>query len=124
MPGQLANASLTARKLYPHIAAAVGKTERMQGALVSSFAVAPDFNAARDRFESLKVNVVRLTDEQVETIIDGFFKNENLHDAFYLTNQHNRLTKYLHDATGTEFSIEGRTLSRVVKDDLDDNVPF
>jgi hypothetical protein len=96
----------------------------MQGALVASFAVAPDFNAARDRFESMKANVTRLRDEQVETIIDGFFKNENLHDAFYLTNQHNRLTKYLEAATGTEFAIDGRTLSRVVKVDLDDDVPF
>lgn len=123
VPGQFGNASLTARRLYPHIAEAVGKNERMQTALVASFAVAPDFDAARERFESLKANVRRLTDEQVGTIIDGFFKNENLHDAFYLTNQHKRLTKYLHAATGFEFVIEGRSLSRVAPD-LGDDVPF
>lgn len=122
--GHLDNPSTTARTLYPHIAAAVGKSERMQSAVVASFAAAPDYDAARVRFESMKANISRLTDEQVETIADGFFKNENLHDAYYLTNHHKRLTKFLQAATGEEFVIDGRLLTRLPDNRLDDDVPF
>lgn len=115
-----------ASALYPLIAKALGQRERLQAALVASFVAAPDWGDARSRFDRLNGGVEKLSEKELTAIIDGFYRNDQLHNATYLTHGgHRRLRGFLERTTGKEFEIQGRRIKEVVaqSENLDD-IPF
>jgi hypothetical protein len=131
MRGQQDDPFSAASGLFPLIGKALGKQERLQEVLVSSFVASPSFSDTKSRFDRMNANVTKLTDKQLQQIIDGFYTNDQLYNAGILTSKFQRLRKFLEKVTGREFTIEGRTISEVKRkvprgflDDLGDDVPF
>lgn len=131
MRGQQDNPFSAARGLFPLIGKALGKQERLQEVLVSTFIASPSFSDTKSRFDRMDANVLKLTDKQLQQIIDGFYTNDQLYNAGVLTSKYERLRRFLEKTTGREFTIVGRTISEVKHkapagfvDDLDEDVPF
>jgi hypothetical protein len=122
--GSINDPAASASALYKLIAERLGAVDRLHDGLVSAFVRSADFNDARYRFDRMAANVEKLTPEQLESIIKGYRDNANLHNAFYLDNQHERLVKYLKRATGAEYRIEGADIRAPAAMDLDDDIPF
>jgi hypothetical protein len=57
--------------------------------------------------------VEKLTDAEVTQIVEGYYKNDQLHRASYLSNHYARLRRFLGRTTGKEFRIEGRTIGEL-----------
>lgn len=62
-----------------------------------------------------------LTDKELQMIIDAYAKNDQLHGASYLNNNHARLKNFLANTTGKAFRIEG---NRVVSEKDKEKIPF
>ncbi|MBX3545580.1 toll/interleukin-1 receptor domain-containing protein [Chelatococcus sp.] len=106
------------------------KQDRFNDALVSRFVAAPSFTDAKDRFDKLRSAVETLTEAHVAIIVDGFQRNDQLHQSVYLTNNYERLRRYLEQATGRSFEIKGRQITELKRrigipnSELDDDIPF
>ena len=84
--------------------------KRMQGALITALVESPSWDDTRDRFDRLNKVVETLSEEEVERIIDGYKKNNQLHHSMYLNNKYKRLKHFLERTTGKEYSIAGRII--------------
>lgn len=118
---------LAAEKLFPLIGKRLAQTDRFAEVLVQSFCDSTDFTEAKNRFERMKANVPQLTDDQAGKIAAAFESNDQLHNAGHLTSRYQRLVKFMNAATDGSWTIESRQLldqSKVVNDDLDDDIPF
>lgn len=123
LPGRIDKLGEAARKLYPLLANSLGRQDRLQAALVAAFVGAPDWREARLRFERIESTVDTLSDKELSSIIQGFYQNDQLHDAGYLTHKgHWRLKQFLQKTTGKEFAISGRVIAPLTEPD--DDVPF
>jgi hypothetical protein len=110
--GNLENPRESAAPLYPLLAQASGRPDRMQAAIVTSFAESPDWGETTLRFNRMNRAVKRLRDEEIQLIIKAFSKNSQLHNATYLYNNgYRRLREFLEATTGKEFRFEGRTIT-------------
>ena len=122
--GSKSDPAASAGALYKLIAEQLGAADRLHDGLVSAFVGSQDFNDARYRFDRMAGSVDILTPAQLESIIKGYRDNANLHNAFYLNNQHERLLKYLNRVTGKLYQIDGRAIWEPATSDLDDDIPF
>lgn len=113
----------TAAKLYPILCEALGAKSRMQTGLVTAFANSPDWGETTKRFNRLHKTVESLADEELQTTIQAYNTNDQLHGAAYLTNHHNRLKIFLENTTGKNFDIQDKTIS-IIKQDNFDGIPF
>jgi hypothetical protein len=114
-----------AADLYQIIAEKLGQRARLQTALVSAFATAPDFSQAKIRFQRLERLITRLTDKELAQLIAGFETNPQLHNAIYLNNEYNRLVHFLEKVTAQKFNIKGKTISKTSPvANIDDEIPF
>lgn len=115
LKGSLDNLSAAARRLAPLLAKALGQQDRLQAALVSSFVSSPSWGETRDRFDRLAEMVEKLSASEVNAIIEGFRKNDQLYGATYLTtNGHTRLLRFLKKATGSDYEVRGRNISEAL----------
>ncbi|MDR3519069.1 MAG: toll/interleukin-1 receptor domain-containing protein [Azospirillaceae bacterium] len=121
--GHLTDEKESAPAIYKLISERFGNKHRLQGALVNAFVASTNFDETRHRFDRLFKVVEKLTDDEVLQIIDGFSENDQLHKAIYLTNQYERLKKFLERCTDAKFAINGRTISRV-DEETTDAIPF
>jgi hypothetical protein len=116
--------------IYKLLVERLGQKGRLQQALVSAFASSPSWEAARERFDRMDGSVSTLSDDEVSQIQTAYSSNENLHGAYYLTNQYNRLTDFMKRCAGKEFEIDGNELAVKKKvagknrSDMDDEIPF
>jgi hypothetical protein len=110
------------------LATRVGQQDRLQRAFIAAFVAAPDFNEARDRFNRMDKFVSKLSDEEAEEIVAGFNKNDQLHNAMYLTNSYGRMVGFLNRTTGRTYELgKDRSLTRKkrsVVSTMDDDIPF
>lgn len=123
--GSIDDPASSAASIYRLISEELGAKERLSDGLVAAFIASEDFYHARYRFDRMAANVEKLTDAQLQSIIRGYRDNPHLYGAIYLDNQYNRLANYLHRATGTAYTINGRSIEAPKPAaDLDDDVPF
>lgn len=112
----------TAKKLYPHLTSALGIQGRLQAALVQAFAESPSWSETTQRFDRMVSVVNQLTEKELQTIVQGYYRNDQLYGASYLTHRnHFRLKKFLFKATGKEFLVDGRKIFPVEEKD---DIPF
>ena len=112
-----------AADIYKIIAEKLGQKGRLQPALISAFAAAPDFNEAKIRFQRMDRLVTKISPKELTQIITAFENNPQLHNAIYLDNEYHRLVHFLEKATGRKFVIDGRNI-REPAVAPDDEIPF
>jgi hypothetical protein len=124
--GDINHPAASVPALYKLIGEKLGVKERLQDGLVAAFAVSPDFDQARYRFDRMNRHVDHLTEGQLATIVQAYATNDQLYRAIYLNNKYNRLTGFLDRATGQRFVIEGGELRAVKRPayEFDAEVPF
>src|SRR3546814_16277947 len=83
-----------AKGLYPLIAKAVNRQERLNEALINSFAMAPDFTEAKRRFDRMAAAVETLNEPQLTAIIEAFHKNEQIQNAIYHKRKYRHLQSF------------------------------
>lgn len=109
--GSLTNLHGAAARVAALLAGALNKHDRLQAALVTSFAQAPSFTDAMARFDRMASVVERLTEAELATIVQAYRKNDQLHGCIYLTHpKKDRLRTFLQKTTDHLFKIEGRTI--------------
>ena len=104
--GTLKNSADSAPQVYKLLGEKLNNKKRMQSALITAFIESPSWDDTRDRFNRLNKVVETLSEEEVERIIDGYKKNDQLHHAMYLNNKYERLKHFLERTTGKKYSIE------------------
>jgi hypothetical protein len=112
--GSLSNPASSAQAVQKLIAEKLGRTERIQTALIEAFLASPDWNEARDRFERMSAAIDRLNDANLNRILEGFSKNDQLYRASYLVNSSNRLVRFLERTTNKRYVVAGRTIQELV----------
>lgn len=115
----------TADKLYPLIATAVRKKDRLDDTLINSFLESPDFSETKSRFERMVGAISDLKNEQLDKIITGFEENDQLYNSVYLTSRYRRLELFLKKMTGKKYLIEnGKIIKYKDASEFDDDIPF
>jgi hypothetical protein len=120
--GSLDNPATTVDKIYKVLAEKLGQEERIRKSTVQAFVDSSNFDESKKRFERLK-DIRSLDEADLQQIIDAFSSNENLHNAYHLTNENKRLAKFLYNKTGKRFKIADRTIKQV-DEQLDETIPF
>jgi hypothetical protein len=113
----------SAHAIYKVIRDNIKQGGRMQGALITAFCETPDFAEAQIRFDLMNKLVEKLSETELQQIKDAFEKNEKLHNAFYLTNQHQRLLKFLTRTTDQKFKFDKVKIVSEAEE-LDEEIPF
>lgn len=108
--GTLEDPGVSARDIHRLLVDKLGRWERVKASLIASFVSSPSWVDARDRFDILKETVTTLTDEDVETIAEGYAGNDQLYTSIYLNNSAARLKRYLESATKKRFSVESKKI--------------
>ena len=111
LKGNFERPSDSAPEIYRLLEKKLKDKKRMQNALITAFIESPNWDDTRDRFDRLNKVVESLSEEEVERIIDGFKKNDQLYRAAYLKNEYRRLKKFLERTTGKKYVIKGNTIS-------------
>lgn len=115
------NPKATAEQLFPLLAKATRSKDRLQTAIVCAFTESPDWFETSTRFKRMQKVVEKLTDKELQMIIDAFATNDQLNCAIYLRNSYDRLRKFLQASTGKKFRIEG---NRIIKEVDEESIPF
>lgn len=110
-------------QVYQLLANKLGNADRLQSALISAFTQAPDFSEAKRRFDRMDHVITRLTDEEVDQIISGFEKNNQLYNAIYLIIKYARLQSFLNRTTEKRYVVADHRI-RLVEEESDDAIPF
>lgn len=121
LKGDIDNPSGFASNLAKILADATRSKDRVQTAIVSTFANSPDWSETTRRFNQMKAVVQKLSEKELQIIVDAFRVNDQLFNAEFLINKKNRLVGFLNETTGKEFSINGIRVVEVVPDD---EIPF
>lgn len=128
MRGSLYEPQQKLDELYALIAKELGRVERLNSGLVSAFVSSQNFVGAIDRFQRMEKSVDKLTDQQVEQIIEGFRDNDQLHKCGYFTQKRQRLCQFLKKVSGNEYEQIGHEISPVVAAAatyaIDEEIPF
>ena len=111
LKGNFERPSDSAPEIYKLLEKKLDDKKRLQSALITAFVESPSYYDTRDRFDRLNKVVESLSEEEVEQIIDGFKKNDQLYHAIYLKNKYNRLKKFLERTTGRKYGIKGNIIS-------------
>ena len=102
----LKNFATSAQEICKLLAEKLEDKHRLQDALIAAFVESPDWDETKRRFDVMDEIVKRLSKEELKLIIDGFRRNSQLNDCFYLVNINNRLTRFLKRTTGQQYFIE------------------
>lgn len=118
----------SAAALFPLIGKALGKEERLQDILITSFVESPSWSDTKTRFDRMAKVVSKLTDAQLTRIVTGFRDNDQLYQAAHLVSRYERLKKFLERTTGHRFEIEANKIKKLkpapAPFEDDDDVPF
>lgn len=110
LKGNFERPSDSAPEIYKLIEKKLNDKKRLQSALVTAFIESPSWDDTRTRFNRLNNVVESLLEEEVERIIDGFKKNDQLYHSIYLNNKYRRLEKFLERTTGEKYVIKGNII--------------
>jgi len=129
LKGSISTPIASAQALFRLIGKALGKEERLQDILITSFIESPSWSDTKVRFDRMAKLITKLTDDQLKRIIAGFRDNDQLNQCMHLTSHYDRLKKFLERTTGHGFKIEGNRITKLKPapaafDDDDDGVPF
>jgi len=108
--GDLQDPAASASLIYELVAKKLDNKGRLQSALISAFTGSSSFKEAKKRFDRLNKVTDSISKEEAQRIIDGFKENDQLHDAYYLINEYERLVTFLERTTGREYSIVRRKI--------------
>lgn len=122
IPANLDSLNQAAIDIYEKISKKLGFEKRLTESTINAFLGSEDFDEAKIRFNSLKT-LSSIKDSDIEKILKGFSRNEALYKAFYLTNEHNRLTNFLNNRTGKKYEIRDNDIIEM-EPDLDEEIPF
>jgi len=122
MRGDLNDPEASVEEIYKLLCTKLGQGNRLHQSMIASFVNAQNFTDAKTRFERMNDHIDRLSDRDVAQIVEGFRKNQSLHDAIYLTNHYHRLKNFLEKGTGKKFMINGKSIKAVVE--VDNDIPF
>ena len=111
LKGNFERPSNSAPEIYKLIEKKLNDKKRLQSILITAFIESPSWADTRVRFDRLNNVVESLSEEEVERIIDGFKKNNQLYQSIYLDNQYNRLKNFLERTTRKKYVIKGNTIS-------------
>jgi TIR domain len=111
-----------AADVYSVIAEKLGSKTRLQGTLISAFLAAPDFFETKSRFDRMAGVITSLSDDELQTILEGFKNNYQLHNCYHLS-YYNRMINFLEKTTMHKFEWKGKEI-RVLKQTVDDQIPF
>ena len=100
-----------APEIYTLLSEILGNKPRLQSALIRAFLRSPDWDETRKRFDRMRRVVREVSDIEAEEIADGFANNYWLHNAFYLVNHHQRLSQFMKETTGKDYSVKEKCLS-------------
>ncbi len=106
--GSLVEPARSAPAVYKLLGEAVGKYERMQTALVSSFADSNSFMDTKARFELMDELVQSLTDDEQRIVVDAYNKNNQIGGAGYMN--HRRILNFMHAKTKRRFKTDNLML--------------
>ncbi|CNK28698.1 toll/interleukin-1 receptor domain-containing protein [Yersinia aldovae] len=98
--GSLDTPTHNAELLNMLLADSIGKAERIQQALISTFIASQSFDESKHRFNRMNKSIKKLTEENVSTLVDGFRRNRQLNQCIYLNNNYNRLKTFIERTTG------------------------
>lgn len=122
--GSIANPAAAALELWKLVADQLGMHSRIQASAISAFTKAQSFNDAKEKFETMRSIVEKLTETQISTISQAYQDNSQLYGAGYLSGSR-RLLNFLEKTTGRTYKIEARVIKEVKpKSALDDDIPF
>ena len=105
LKGNFERPSDSALEIYRLLEKKLNDKKRLQSALITAFIESPNWDNTRDQFDRLNKVVESLSEKEVERIIDGFKKNDQLYRAAYLKNKYNRLKNFLERTTGKNMSL-------------------
>lgn len=121
--GSIDDVEASAPGVYGLIASKLHKRERLQPALIKAFINSPSWSDTTTLFDRMESVVTELSNAEVEEIIAGYAKNDQLYNAIYLDNRYKRLSRFLERCTGRSFKIEGKQI-KDVNPEPDDAIPF
>jgi hypothetical protein len=119
LKGDFSNIIASVPAIYKLIAKKLGNQNRLQVGLVDAFVNSPEWSETTKRFNRLEAHVSKLTEEELEKILNGYAKNDQLNTAVYLKNK-NRLLKFLEKTSGKEFEMQNNKILLVDNE----NIPF
>ncbi|HDL6870712.1 TPA: toll/interleukin-1 receptor domain-containing protein [Yersinia enterocolitica] len=108
--GSLNNPTHNAELLNMLLAESIGKAERVQQALISTFIASQSFDEAKHRFDRMNKSIKKLTEENLSTLVDGFRRNRQLNQCIYLNNNYNRLKFFIERTTGKTAITNGNEI--------------
>lgn len=110
LKGSLEEPAKCATDIYDLICIKLNKEERIRKAIVKAFVMSEDFGQTANRFKKLQ-ELKLLDDDDIQSIINGFNNNDNLNEAYYLTNKYDRLCVYLENRTGIKYIITNNKIA-------------
>ncbi|TNV36753.1 toll/interleukin-1 receptor domain-containing protein, partial [Yersinia pestis] len=108
--GSLDNPTHNAELLNMLLAESIGKASRIQQALISTFIASQSFDEAKHRFNRMNKSIKKLTEENLNTVMDGFRRNNQLNQCMYLNNNYNRLKTFIERTTGKSAITSGKEI--------------
>lgn len=117
----------SATKISKHLAEALNASERLNNGIIEAFITSPDWGETTKRFDRMTKAVTKPSEAQVSRIIEGFNTNNQLRGAAYLTNNSERMVRWLKDVTGASYERHSGILRLTVTSSQkiwDDDLPF
>ena len=108
--GNLENPAASVPKIYELLWEKLANKNRLQSALITAFIESPKWDKTRIWFDYLDKFVDSLSQEEVASIIDGFEKNSQLNNCYYLTDYNNYMINFLEKTTGRKYIIKRRKI--------------
>lgn len=97
-----------ARAIIEVIAKRIPESPHMRRAVIDHFVKSPSFIDAAERFEFLS-QLKTLTDQEVETVVQGHNDNNQIHHCFLLT-RNGRLLDFINERSTRKFVAVGSTI--------------
>lgn len=112
----------TVNKIYQVLTQKLNQEERIRKSLVNAFANSNSFGETIQRFGRLQ-SLEKITESDIQKIIDGFAKNNQLYNCGYLK-QNSRFLSFLKNRTGKNYEIKDHK-QVVINNEVDDeDLPF
>jgi len=122
IPSKLSSTKDSVDGIYQTLIKKLGQEERIRKSAVQAFVKSPNFDETKNRFTRLQ-SLEKITDIDIQQIIEGFMQNDQLHGSIYLTNQNKRLISFLNNRTGKNYTIQGKQI-KILEEENDDEIPF
>ncbi|TRO90536.1 toll/interleukin-1 receptor domain-containing protein [Glycocaulis profundi] len=101
----------------------VGHESRVKASLIDSFIGSANYSDAMTRLQSLVDFTDRLNDREFRLIVEGYYRNDQLHNCNGIHNRGNWFKRYLEAATGKRLEFSGKEITEA-NSSSDKDFPF